>query len=217
MDRINRMIDHTLLKADAKEEEIRSLCKEAIDNDFIAICVNPDYINLSREILKDSRVKIATVIGFPLGADTKEVKAFATKDAIDKGASEIDMVINIAALKNKNYIKVKEDIEAVVQATNNKAIVKVIIETALLTREEKIQACKLAMKAGADFVKTSTGFSSSGASIEDVKLMKSIVGDRLQVKASGGIRDRKTGEEMIKAGASRLGTSSGIDIIKNKK
>jgi deoxyribose-phosphate aldolase len=215
MNNIASMIDHTLLKPDASQESIEKLCEEAKQNEFTAVCVNPSYIELCKEKLKDSKVKIATVIGFPLGANTKEVKAFETLDAINKGAEEVDMVINIGALKNKDYKAVKEDILAVVEAANNKAIVKVIIETSLLTEEEKIKACELSMEANADFVKTSTGFSTGGATVEDVKLMKSIVGDKLEVKASGGIRDSKTAKMMIEAGATRLGTSSGIKIIKD--
>ena len=215
MNNIASMIDHTLLKPDASQESIEKLCEEAKQNEFTAVCVNPSYIELCKEKLKDSKVKIATVIGFPLGANTKEVKAFETLDAINKGAEEVDMVINIGALKNKDYKAVKEDILAVVEAANNKAIVKVIIETSLLTEEEKIKACELSMGANADFVKTSTGFSTGGATVEDVKLMKSIVGDKLEVKASGGIRDSKTAKMMIEAGATRLGTSSGIKIIKD--
>ncbi|HLR21040.1 MAG TPA: deoxyribose-phosphate aldolase [Tissierellaceae bacterium] len=215
MNNINTMIDHTLLKADANREEIKNICKEAIENKFIAVCVNPTNIELSKEILKGTGVKIATVIGFPLGSNTKEVKAFEAKDAVKKGASEVDMVINIGALKDKEYSKVQEDIEYVVDSVGNEIIVKVIIETALLTEEEKKKACELAMEAGADFVKTSTGFSTAGATVEDVKLMKSIVGDKLEVKASGGIRDKNTAEKIIKAGATRLGTSSGVAIIRD--
>ena len=214
---INSMIDHTLLKADASKEAIDLLCQEAKEYDFIAICVNPYYVSLCKELLKDSNVKIATVVGFPLGASTKETKAFETVDAVNKGAHEIDMVINIAALKDKDYKLVKEDIQAVVDAAKDKAIVKVIIETCLLTDEEKIKACELALEAGAHFVKTSTGFSTGGASLEDVRLMKSVVGHKMEVKASGGIRDLETAKLMIEAGATRLGTSSGIKIVQDSK
>lgn len=210
---LNSMIDHTLLKANGTKEEIENLCREALEYNFAAVCVNPYYIEYCSEILKGSEVKVATVVGFPLGANTKEVKAFETKDAIMKGASEIDMVINIGALKNREYDLVKEDIEAVVKAAEGKALVKVIIETALLSQEEKIKACQLAKEAKAHYVKTSTGFSTGGATLEDVELMKSIVGHDLNIKASGGIRDRETAEKMIKAGANRLGTSSGIKIV----
>lgn len=214
MKNISTMIDHTLLKAEATKEQVANLCEEAKKYNFATVCINPSYIELSKELLKDSNVKIATVIGFPLGANTKEVKAFETSDAINKGAEEVDMVINIGALKNKDYNTVKEDIEAVVNAAAGKALVKVIIETALLTKEEKIKACELSLEAGADFVKTSTGFSTDGANIEDIKLMKSVVGDKLGIKASGGIRDFSKAKEMIEAGATRLGTSSGIEILK---
>lgn len=215
MDNISSMIDHTLLKADATKDMIEKLCSEAIKYQFKAVCINPTHVEYCTHILKNSDVKVATVIGFPLGASTKEVKAFETADAINKGAEEIDMVINIGGLKDRDYKKVKEDIEAVVNAAKGKAIVKVIIETCLLTEEEKIKACELSMEAGADFVKTSTGFSTGGATIEDVKLMKSVVGDRLEVKASGGVRDLQTAKDMIDAGATRLGTSSGVNIIKS--
>lgn len=212
MKSIQSMIDHTILKADATKDSIENLCKEAIDYGFVAVCVNPCHIQLCKRILGDSGVKVATVIGFPLGANTKEVKAFETMDAIQKGADEVDMVINIGALKDKDYNLVREDIEAVVNVAGNKTV-KVIIETSLLTDEEKQKACELAMDAGADFVKTSTGFSTGGATVKDVELMKSVVGDKLQVKASGGVRDLDTAKEMIHAGATRLGTSSGIKIV----
>ncbi|NLL81588.1 MAG: deoxyribose-phosphate aldolase [Tissierellia bacterium] len=210
---ISKMIDHTLLKPDATKEMIRSLCLEAINHKFGAVCVNPYYVRYCKELLRDSDVKVATVIGFPLGANTKEIKAMEAKDAIINGADEIDMVINIGALKAGDYSTVKEDIEVVVNAHDEKALVKVIIETCLLTDEEKRIACQLSMDAGADYVKTSTGFSTAGAKVDDVKLMKSVVGDRLGIKASGGIRDLETALEMIEAGATRLGTSSGIKIV----
>ncbi len=215
MENINTMIDHTLLKADASREEIESLCKEAREHKFATVCVNPSRIEDCIKLLKDSGVKVATVVGFPLGATSKEVKAFESQEAINKGAEEIDMVINIGALKDGDFNLVKEDIEGVVAVARGKALVKVIIETALLSKEEKIKACELTMAAGADYVKTSTGFSSGGASLEDVELMKSIVGDKVKIKASGGIRDYKTAKAMIEAGASRLGTSSGISIVNN--
>lgn len=209
---ILKMIDHTLLKPEATEEMVENLCNEALQYGFAAVCVNPYFVRKCKDLLKDSDVKVATVIGFPLGANTKEVKAFETKDAINNGAQEIDMVINIGALKNKDYGIVKEDIKAVVEAAKGEAIVKVIIETSLLTEEEKTKACQLSMEAGADFVKTSTGFSTGGATVEDVKLMKSIVGDKLEIKASGGVRDLDTAKKMIDAGASRLGASAGVKI-----
>lgn len=212
---INSMIDHTVLKPDATKEEISLLCEEAKKYEFVAVCVNPYYVPLCKELLSDSDVKIATVVGFPLGANTREVKAFETIDAIKNGAQEIDMVINIGALKNKDYDVVMDDIKAVVDAAKGEAIVKVIIETCLLTDDEKKKACEISLEAGADFVKTSTGFSTGGAIVEDVKLMKSIVGDRMEVKASGGIRDLETANKMIEAGATRLGTSSGIKIVES--
>ena len=213
---IGSMIDHTLLKADAIEGAIRKLCGEAKEYRFAAVCVNPYYVKLANSLLKDSNVKVATVIGFPLGANTSEVKAFEAEDAIKNGADEVDMVINIGALKNKDYDLVKEDIKAVVNAAKDKALVKVIIETCLLTEEEKIMACKLSEEAGADYVKTSTGFSTGGATVEDVKLMKEVVGDRLKIKASGGIRDYKKAKAMVDAGASRIGASASIDIVKGE-
>lgn len=214
MTNILGMIDHTILKPEATKDMVEKLCKEAMEYKFAAVCVNPYYVRFCKDILKGSSVKVATVIGFPLGANTNEVKAFETRDAINNGADEIDMVINIGALKVKDYKTVKEDIEAVVEAAKDKAIVKVIIETCLLTDEEKIKACELSMEAGADFVKTSTGFSNGGATVEDVKLMKSIVGDKLEVKASGGVRDLESAKKMVEAGATRLGTSSGVKIAK---
>lgn len=214
---ISSKIDHTLLKADATKDSIVKLCEEAKEYKFAAVCVNPYYVSLCSDLLKGSSVNVATVIGFPLGANTLDVKAFETKNAIDNGAVEIDMVINIGALKNKDYDLVKEDIKRVVETSKGKAIVKVIIETSLLTEEEKIKACELSKEAGADYVKTSTGFSTAGATVSDVRLMKSVVGDNGKVKASGGVRDLATAKAMIEAGASRLGTSSGVEIIESMK
>ena len=214
MKSIPSMIDHTLLRPEATREMIRTLCNEAIEYKFGAICVNPYHVSFCKDLLKDSSVKIATVIGFPLGANTTEVKAIETLDAIKNGADEIDMVINIGALKDKDYKTVREDIEAVVNIAKQKSIVKVIIETSLLNEEEKRIACELSKEAKADFVKTSTGFSTAGATVEDVILMKSVVNDNLEIKASGGVKDLKTAKEMIEAGATRLGTSSGIKIVK---
>ena len=216
MNNISLMIDHTLLKPDATKEMIKKLCLEAIEYKFGAVCVNPYYVKYCKGLLIDTDVKVATVIGFALGANTKEIKAMETKDAIENGADEIDMVINIGALKSHDYSVVEEDIKSVVNAANNKALVKVIIETCLLTDEEKKTACRLALEAGADYVKTSTGFSTGGAKVEDIKLMKSVVGDKLGIKASGGIKDLKTATELIEAGATRLGTSSGIKILNEK-
>lgn len=214
---IASMIDHTLLKPEATDKMIENLCNEAKVNGFAAVCVNPFYVKKAKELLEGTDVKVATVVGFPLGANVKEVKAFETKRAIEDGAEEIDMVINISALKSKDYVTVKEDIRAVVEAAGDKAIVKVIIETCLLTDEEKVKACELAKEAGAHYVKTSTGFSKSGATVEDVKLMKETVGENMKVKASGGIRDYKTAKAMVDAGASRIGASSSIRIIEEAK
>lgn len=213
MNNIASMIDHTILKPEATKKEVEILCDEAIEYKFAAVCVNPCHVSLCKNLLKDTDVKVATVIGFPLGANTTEVKAFETKDAIKNGADEIDMVINIGALKDKEYNIVKKDIEEVVKAANGHAKVKVIIETSLLSREEKVKASELSMEAKADFVKTSTGFSTGGATLEDVGLMKSVVGDKLEIKASGGVRSLETAKAMIEKGATRLGTSSGVKII----
>jgi deoxyribose-phosphate aldolase len=210
---ISKAIDHTLLKPDASKAGIMKLCNEAALYGFKAVCVNPSHVVLCKELLKGTDVKVATVVGFPLGANTTETKVFETKDSVLKGADEIDMVINIGALKEGDYKVVEDDIKAVVDACRGQAIVKVIIETCLLTDDEKRKACELSMSAGAHFVKTSTGFSTGGATVEDVALMKSVVGDNLEVKASGGVRDRETAIKMIEAGATRIGTSSGIKII----
>lgn len=213
MKNLSTIIDHTLLKPEATKDDIKTLCSEAKEYDFFAVCINPTYVSFAKEQLKNSNVKLATVIGFPLGNSTKETKAYEAKNAIKDGADELDMVINIGALKDKDYKLVKDDIEAVVKVSNGKALVKVIIETCLLTDEEKRMACKLAKEAGADFVKTSTGFSNGGATVEDVKLMREAVGNNIGVKASGGIRDYERAKEMIQAGATRIGASSSINII----
>ncbi|MEF2965869.1 deoxyribose-phosphate aldolase [Paenibacillus sp. M1] len=207
------MIDHTLLRADATKAEITKLTLEAKTYQFASVCVNPTWVSYAAEQLKGTEVKVCTVIGFPLGASTSAVKAFETKDAIVSGATEIDMVINIAALKDGNNELVESDIRAVVQAAANQALVKVIIETCLLTDEEKVKACELAVKAGADFVKTSTGFSTGGATAEDVALMRKTVGNRAGVKASGGVRSLDDMKKMIEAGANRIGASSGVKIM----
>ncbi|ASW43067.1 deoxyribose-phosphate aldolase [Clostridium isatidis] len=212
-----KMIDHTLLKADATTEAIEKLCKEALEYNFASVCVNPANVSKASSILKGSDVKVCTVIGFPLGATTPEVKAFETEDAIRNGAQEVDMVINIGKLKDKDFDFVKKDIEAVVNAAKGKALTKVIIETCLLTDEEKATACKLAKEAGADFVKTSTGFSTGGATKEDIKLMRETVGPELGVKASGGVRTREDALVMIENGATRIGASSGIAICEGTK
>lgn len=211
---IASMIDHTLLKADATKEQIEKLCQEAREHQFFSVCVNPVWVKTSKELLSGSGVKVCTVIGFPLGATTSETKAFETKNAIDNGAEEVDMVINIGALKDKNDQLVENDIRAVVDAAKGKALTKVIIETSLLTKEEKVRACELAVKAGADFVKTSTGFSTGGATIEDIAIMRQTVGPKMGVKASGGVRNTEDAQKMIEAGATRIGASSGIAILK---
>lgn len=211
-----KMIDHTLLKPDATREKIVQLAEEARKYEFASVCVNPTWVAQAYEILKDTRVKVCTVIGFPLGASTPEIKAAETRDAIENGATEVDMVINIGALKDGQEELVEQDIRAVVDAANGKALTKVIIETCLLTDEEKVRACEIAARAGADFVKTSTGFSTGGATVEDVALMRKTVGDKLGVKASGGVRSLEELMKMIEAGATRIGTSSGVKIMETK-
>ena len=210
--KLNKYIDHTLLKPEATKTQIENLCKEAIKYDFASVCVNPTHVAYCAKLLKNSDVKVCTVIGFPLGSNTTETKVFETKNAIENGADEIDMVINIGALKDKNYNFVKEDIESVVKAANSK-LVKVILETCLLTEEEVKEACKLSQEAKADYVKTSTGFSKSGASVEMVKIMYDTVHDTMKVKASGGVRTYDDSIKMIEAGASRIGTSNGVGIV----
>lgn len=212
-----RMIDHTILKPEATREAVTIICKEALEYNFASVCINPANIELAAELLKGSEVKVCTVIGFPLGASTKEVKAFETKDAIEKGAQEVDMVINIGKLKDKDYNYVKEDIKAVVNEAKGKATTKVIIETCLLTEEEKVMACKLAKESGADFVKTSTGFSTGGATPEDIKLMRQTVGTELGVKASGGVRSLEDAMIVIENGATRIGASASIAICEGQK
>lgn len=212
-DKVASMIDHTILKAVATPNEVEKLCKEAIEFKFASVCINPCHIPLAADILKGSGVKVCTVIGFPLGANTTEVKALETKNAVELGAEEVDMVINIGMLKAKEYDYVLNDIQKVVEAAKNKAIVKVIIETCYLTDEEKVKACELSKEANADFVKTSTGFGTSGAKTEDVNLMRQTVGDALGVKASGGIHSYEDALSMIEKGANRLGTSSSIKIV----
>lgn len=216
MKELSKYIDHTLLKADAKDYEILKLCKEAKEYDFFSVCINPSFIELAKKELEESDVKVCTVIGFPLGATTTETKEFETKDAINKGAHEIDMVINISRLKAKDYEYTLKDIEAVVNAAKDKALVKVIIETCLLTDEEKVKACEIAKEAGADFVKTSTGFSTGGATKEDIALMRKTVGEGMGVKASGGVRTYEDASLMIESGASRIGASSSIAIVTGK-
>lgn len=207
----NKLIDHTLLKPEASVDQVKQLCKEAREYEFCSVCVNPSFVELCAKELKGSSVKVCTVIGFPLGAMTSEAKAFEAKDAINKGANEIDMVINIGRLKDKDDEYVYNDIKMVKEATKG-YILKVIIETCLLNDEEKIRACMLSKKAGADFVKTSTGFSTGGATKEDVALMRKIVGKEMGVKASGGVRSYEDMLAMVEAGASRIGTSSGVKL-----
>jgi len=210
--KIARMIDHTVLKADTTEQQIIKLCEEAKEYNFASVCVNPTWVKKSAELLAGTEVKVCTVIGFPLGANTPEVKAFEVEQAIKDGATEVDMVINIGALKDGNNELVERDIKAVVDAAKGKALTKVIIETCLLTDEEKTRACELSVKAGADYVKTSTGFSTGGATKEDIALMRKTVGPDIGVKASGGVRNAADAEAMIAAGATRIGASAGIEI-----
>ncbi len=210
---LNSCIDHTLLKADASVEQIIQLCSEAREYKFASVCVNSCWVRLCAEQLRGSDVAVCTVVGFPLGAMIPEAKAFEAEAAVENGATEVDMVINIGALKSKDYRMVAKDINDVAKAVHDRgALLKVIIETCLLTQEEKVIACLLAKNAGADYVKTSTGFSTAGATVEDVALMRKVVGDELGVKAAGGIRDRETAEKMIEAGADRIGASAGIKI-----
>jgi len=210
-----QMIDHTILKPDASRGQIEKLCQEAKEYQFCSVCVNPAYVKLAADLLAGSGVKVCTVIGFPLGAATPMVKALETRDAVANGAEEVDMVINIGALKSGDLPLVARDIAAVVEAAGERALTKVIIETCLLTDEEKITACLLAKYAGADFVKTSTGFSTGGATVEDIALMRRVVGPDMGVKASGGVRDRQAAMAMIQAGANRIGTSSGVKIVQD--
>ena len=212
---IARFIDHTLLKPEATTQQIEQLCREALTYNFASVCINPTYVKLAAELLHGSDVDVCTVVGFPLGANITATKVFETEQALHDGATEIDMVINIGALKSGNEALVEHDIAEIVSKSHNRgAICKVIIETALLTEEEKIKACQLAKKVGADFVKTSTGFSSSGANVDDVALMRRTVGPDIGVKASGGIRTLADAKNMIAAGANRLGVSAGVKIVK---
>lgn len=209
---LNRFIDHTQLKPEATKAQIEKLCAEAKQYHFMSVCVNPTWVSYSAELLKGSDVKVCTVIGFPLGANSSAVKGFETAQAIQDGATEVDMVINVGALKSGDLDLVRKDIQAVVQAAGG-VLTKVIIETALLTDAEKVTVCQIAKEAGADFVKTSTGFSTGGATAADVALMRKTVGPEMGVKASGGIRDFKTAQAMIEAGANRLGVSASIAIV----
>lgn len=209
---IAKYIEQTLLKPASTREQITSLCEQAKEHQFHGICVNPTYLSQAKKLLQGSDVQLVTVVGFPLGNMTPESKAFETRDALSHGADEIDMVINIAAVKNAEWELVERDIATVVTAAAPTPV-KVIIETVLLSHDEKIKACQISQKAGAQFVKTSTGFAGGGATVEDVKLMRKTVGPEMGLKASGGVRDAETAVAMIKAGATRIGTSSGVEIV----
>ncbi len=212
---LNQFIEHTLLKPTATPSDIEALCKEAMEFNFVAVCVAPCYVTLAKELLKNSNVKIASVIGFPLGFSTTATKVFEAADAVINGAEEIDMVINIGWAKNDDFLAVEKEIAAVKNKIEKK-VLKVIIETCYLSDEEKKKACHAALNAGADFIKTSTGFGTAGASFEDVKLMKEIAGDKMKIKASGGIKDKETALRYIELGASRIGTSSGVNYFGGK-
>ena len=208
----SKYIDHTLLKADATKEGILNLCEEAKEYDFFSVCVNPCWIETCKKALEGSDVKVCVVVGFTLGAMTKEAKVLETKDAVLKGADEVDMVINIGKLKDGEDDYVRDEIATIKEACGDR-VLKVIIETCLLTEEEKVRACTLSKEAGADFVKTSTGFSTAGATVEDVKLMKETVGDACLVKAAGGVRNAADFDAMVEAGADRIGTSRGKELV----
>lgn len=210
---LNKYIDHTILKATASGTDVQKLCAEAIEHKFYSVCVNGCYVADAKHLLQGTDVKVAAVVGFPLGAMTTAAKVFEAKEAVENGASEIDMVINVAKLKDGEFEYVENEIRQIKEAIGDN-VLKVIIETCYLTDEEKVKACELSLAAKADFVKTSTGFGTDGATYEDVKLMKSVVGDNAKVKASGGVRDKETAQKYINLGAERLGTSSGIDIVK---
>lgn len=212
---VAQMIDHTLLKPEATKEQIKALCEEAKEYGFHSVCVNSSYVPYCAELLKDSGVAVCTVVGFPLGAMSTKGKAAETEIAVKDGATEIDMVIHVGMIKSKDWDYVSEDIKAVVAAAGEGVLVKVILETCLLTDEEIVEASKVAKAAGADFVKTSTGFSTGGATVKDVKLMREAVGPKLGVKASGGVRDAAFAKEVIEAGATRLGASAGVAILED--
>jgi deoxyribose-phosphate aldolase len=215
-DGLASLIDHTLLKPDATREEIEQLCREAAQFCFASVCVNPNWVPLCREMLRNSGVKVCTVIGFPSGAHLPDAKAYEARRAVEQGAEEVDMVINIGALKSRDYALVEQDIRGVVQAVGKDTVVKVILETSLLTRDEKIMGATLAKAAGADFVKTSTGFAGGGATVEDVKLLRETVGPEIGVKASGGVRTQEDARAMVAAGATRIGASAGIKIVRGE-
>ena len=210
---LNKYIDHTILKATASSADVQKLCTEAIEHEFYSVCVNGCYVADAKHLLQGTDVKVAAVVGFPLGAMTTAAKVFEAKEAVENGASEIDMVINVAKLKDGEFDYVENEIRLIKEAIGDN-VLKVIIETCYLTDEEKAKACELSLVAKADFVKTSTGFGTGGATYEDVKLMKSVVGDNAKVKASGGVRDKETAQKYVDLGAERLGTSSGIEIVK---
>ena len=210
---LNKYIDHTILKATASSSDVQKLCEEAIEHEFYSVCVNGCYVADAKQLLQGTDVKVAAVVGFPLGAMTTAAKVFEAKEAVENGASEIDMVINVAKLKDGEFEYVENEIRQIKEAIGDN-VLKVIIETCYLTDEEKVKACELSLVAKADFVKTSTGFGTGGATYEDVTLMKSVVGDNAKVKASGGVRDKETAQKYVELGAERLGTSSGIDIVK---
>lgn len=210
---LNKYIDHTILKATASSADVQKLCAEAIEHEFYSVCVNGCYVADAKHLLQGTNVKVAAVVGFPLGAMTTAAKVFEAKEAVENGASEIDMVINIAKLKDGEFEFVENEIRQIKEAIGDN-VLKVIIETCYLTDEEKVKACELSLVAKADFVKTSTGFGTDGATYEDVKLMKSVVGDNAKVKASGGVRDKETAQKYVDLGVERLGTSSGIEIVK---
>lgn len=214
---IASFIDHTLLKQDATAEQIDQLCREAAEYHFASVCVNPYYVARCVKNLKDTGVKVCTVIGFPLGATTTESKVFEALQAVKSGAQEIDMVMNVSAMKSKNFKGIESEIQALAAVVEGSAVLKVILETCLLTEEEKVLACQIAKRSGADFVKTSTGFSSGGATVEDVALLRRTVGKDMGVKASGGIRDYATAKAMLDAGASRIGASAGVAIVKEEE
>ncbi|BAC13919.1 deoxyribose-phosphate aldolase [Oceanobacillus iheyensis] len=212
-----KYIDHTQLKPDTTKQSIVKIVEEAKQHEFASVCVNPHWVSYCYNELKDTPVKVCTVIGFPLGATSTETKIFETNQAIADGATEVDMVINVGELKSNNDAFVEKDIRAVVEAAKGKALTKVIIETSLLTEDEKVRACKLAKNAEADYVKTSTGFSGGGATVEDIRLMRETVGPEMGVKASGGVRDLEQTEAMIEAGATRIGASSGVAIVSGEQ
>jgi deoxyribose-phosphate aldolase len=215
-DGLASLIDHTLLKPDAAREDLERLCREAAQFCFASVCVNPNWVPLCRDLLRGVGVKVCTVIGFPFGSHLPDVKAYEARRAVEQGAEEVDMVINIGALKSKDYALVEQDIRGVVQAVGKNTVVKVILETSLLSRDEKIMGCSLAKAAGADYVKTSTGYGGGGATVEDVRLMRETVGPELGVKASGGIRTKQDVEAMVAAGATRIGASAGVKIVRGE-